>query len=513
MTSASNWMIAVAASLATFTQILDVTIANVALNHIRGSLSAGVDEVTWILTTYLIANAVVIPITGWLTDLLGRKRLFIAGMGIYMLGAVAAGAAPTLELLILARVFQGLGGGTLIPLSQAIVMETFPRAQQGIAMAFWGVGIVGGSILGPILGGWITENWSWRWIFYINVPVGAIAIFLGQLFLSDPPGLRRVIRRIDGWGLLLLAVGIGALQFVLDRGQRQDWFSSALIIQLTIVSVSALVLFVFREVSTPEPVVDLRVLRRYEFAVGTGLMTLMSAGLYGAMVLFPLYTQLVMGYTALWAGLVLAAGGLATIVTMPLAGVLINRMDPRWILGTGVAITALAMFMMAGLTLEADYWQIMWPRYIQGLGIGFMFVPLSTVVLAAVARAELGHASALFNVMRNLGGSIGIAAMSSFLERGAQTHQAQLVAHVSPYDPETWQQVHDLASHFMARGSDAMTAQQQAWGAVYATVQKQALFLSFLDDFSRLAWLFVVLMPLLLLLRRSGVEPVGPAAG
>jgi DHA2 family multidrug resistance protein len=294
---------------------------------------------------------------------------------------------------------------------------------------------------------------------------------------------------------------------VLDRGQREDWFSSGLIIRLSVLSLVALAMFVVRELRTPEPVLDLRVLRRWTFAVGTGLVALMSAGLYGAVVLSPLYTQLVMGYTPFWAGLVLAPGGLATMLTMPVAGALINRIDPRWILGTGAGVGALAMSMMATLTLEADFWRIMWPRFVQGLGIGLMFVPLSTVALAAVGRRELGHASSLYNVMRNLGGSVGISAMSTFLERGGQVHQARLVGHVSAYDPETWQHVRILAAGFVARGADPSTAQQQAWGAMYEAVQKQALFLSFLDDFWRLTWLFLLLIPFLLLMRRPGPGP------
>lgn len=509
-TSPGKWIVAVAAMLATFLEILDVSIANVALNHIRGSLSAGLDEVTWILTTYLIANAIVIPITGWLMDVVGRKRLFVASTAIFTLSSVAAGAAPTLEFLIVARLLQGLGGGSLIPLSQAIVMETFPPKEQGMAMAVWGVGIMVAPIVGPTLGGWITDSWSWRWIFYIKAPLGPIAMLLGYLFIQDPPGLRRGITRVDWWGLGFLAVGIGAFQVVLDRGQREDWFASGLIVRLSVLSVIALAMFVARELTTAEPVLDLRVLRHRTFAVGTGLVVLMSAALYGAVVLSPLYTQLLMGYTPFWAGLVLAPGGFATMLTMPLAGALINRIDPRWILGTGAAVGALAMSMMATLTLEADFWRVMWPRFVQGLGIGFMFVPLSTVTLAAVARRELGHASSLYNVMRNLGGSIGIAIMSTFLERGAQVHQARLVTHVSAYDPETWQRVQVLITGFVARGSDLHTAQQQAWGAMYEAVQKQALFLSFLDDFWRLAWMFLVLIPFLLLMRRP--RPT-PAAG
>ncbi|MBI4242351.1 MAG: DHA2 family efflux MFS transporter permease subunit, partial [Candidatus Rokubacteria bacterium] len=428
----------------------------------------------------------------------------------FTLSSVAAGAAPTLELLIIARVLQGLGGGSLIPLSQAIVMETFPPKEQGMAMAVWGVGIMVAPILGPLLGGWITDNWSWRWIFYIKAPLGPVAILLGYLFIQDPPGLRREITRVDWRGLGLLAVGIGALQVVLDRGQREDWFSSRLIVSLSILALAALASFVVRELTTAEPILDLRVLRHRTFAVGTGLVVLMSAALYGAVVLSPLYTQLVMGYTPLWAGLVLAPGGLATMITMPLAGALINRIDPRWILGTGAAVGALAMAMMATLTLEADFWRIMWPRFIQGLGIGFMFVPLSTVTLGAVERQELGHASSLYNVMRNLGGSLGIAVMSTFLERGAQVHQVRLVAHVSAYDPETWQRAQMLAAGFVARGADSHTAQLQVWGALYEVVQRQALFLSFLDDFWRLAWMFLFLIPFLLLMRRPRSAPARP---
>jgi len=499
----NKWLVAAAAMLATTLEVLDVSIANVALDHMRGTLSAGVDEVTWVLTSYLVANAIVLPVTGWLADVFGQKRLFVAASAIFTLSSVAAGAAPTLELLVVARVVQGLGGGPLIPLSQAIMMETFPRREQGMAMAIWGVGVMFGPIVGPTLGGWITDNWTWRWIFYINLPLGLLTIMLAQLVLREPVGLRREIRRIDGWGLLLLAVGIGALQFVLDRGQREDWFNSALITRLSIVCGVALVLFVLRELRTADPVVDLRILRNRTFTVGTLLMALMGFGLYGAIVLSPLYTQLLMGYTALLAGLVLAPGGVATLLTMPLAGALINRLDPRWIISVGSALAALSMHQMAKLTLDANFWQIMWPRFVQGLGLGLMFVPLSTVTLGAVPLPAMGNASGLFNLMRNLGGSVGIALMSTFLDRGAQAHQARLVEHLNPYDTETWLHLKSLASGFAARGADPISAEQQAWGALYAGVQHQALFLSFLDDFRRLTWMFLLLIPLLFLMRPS----------
>lgn len=501
----NKWIVAVAAMLATVLEVLDVSIANVALDHMRGTFSAGVDEVTWVITSYLVANAVALPITGWLADLIGRRRLFVGATAVFTLASIAVGAAPSLPLLILARLVQGLAGGPLIPLSQAVMMETFPPRERGMAMAIWGVGIMFGPIVGPSLGGWITDNWNWRWIFYINLPIGVIAAVLAQLVLPPPAVARRAVRRIDLPGLVLLTVGIGGLQFVLDRGQREDWFASALIMRLAILSVVALALFVWRELTTSDPVVDLRVLRHRTFTISTLLMALMGFALYGAIVLSPLYTQLLMGYTALLAGLVLAPGGMATLLTMPIAGALTNRIDPRWIIGTGCGLGAFSMWQMATLTLDASFGQIVWPRFVQGLGIGLMFVPLSTVALGAVPAAELSHASGLYNLMRNIGGSVGIALMATLLERGAQAHQARLVGHVSLYNADVWTRYHGLVAFFAARGSDPATAQEQAWAALYAVVQRQALFLAFLDDFWLLAAVFLLVIPGLFLMGRSRV--------
>jgi DHA2 family multidrug resistance protein len=495
--------------MATILVILDVTIANVALDHMRGTLSAGVDEVTWVLTSFLIANAIVLPITGWLIDLLGRKRLFIIAVTVFTLTSAAAGAAPTLPMLIAARFVQGLAGGPLVPLSQSTMMETFPPHQRGMGMAVWGIGIMFAPIVGPTAGGWITDNWNWRWIFYINVPIGVLTVLMAQLFVRDSPAPRVGRRRIDAWGLVLLVVGVGGLQFVLDRGQREDWFASPLITRVAVVAAVALVLLVVHELRTRDPVVDLRVLRHGGFAVATLSMLVIGVGFYGIIVLSPLFTQILMGYTALLAGLVLAPSGVATLITMPLAGALMNRVDARWLIITGCALSAYAMYMMATLTLAADFWQVMWPRFIQGLGMGLVFVPLSTVALSSVPAREMGHASGLFNFIRTLGGGIGIAAMATLLERGTQAHQARLVGHVSLYDPEAWQRYQGLVAMLAARGADPTTAAQQAWAVLYEGVRRQALFLSFMDDFWRLAWIFVLVMPLLLLLgrRRAGGHP------
>src|SRR5918992_2731686 len=325
-------IVAIATMMATFLVILDLTIANVALDHMRGSLSAGVDEITWVLTSFLVANAISLPITGWLSDLLGRKRLFILATVVFTVTSAAAGAAPSLALMVLARFLQGLAGGPLVPLSQATMIETFPARQRGMAMAIWGIGIMFAPIIGPTLGGWITDNWSWRWVFYINVPVGAAAVLLAWLFISDSTTERPAVRRVDVPGLVLLVLGIGALQFVLDRGQREDWFASSLIVWLSVVAGLSLILLIVRELSAAEPVVDLRVLRHPTFAVATAAMFVISIAFYGIMVLSPLFTQIMMGYTAMLAGLVLAPGGISTLVTMPIAGALMNRLDPRWII-------------------------------------------------------------------------------------------------------------------------------------------------------------------------------------
>ncbi|HET6345805.1 MAG TPA: DHA2 family efflux MFS transporter permease subunit, partial [Myxococcota bacterium] len=343
---------------------------------------------------------------------------------------------------------------------------------------------------------------SWRWVFYINVPVGVAAVALAWLFVPDSTTGRPAVRRVDVGGLALLVIGVAALQFVLDRGQREDWFASSVILTLSVVAAVALVALVVRELRTEEPVIDLRVLRHPTFAVGTAAMFVISIAFYAIMVLSPLFTQILMGYTATLAGWVLAPGGMATLVTMPLAGALMSRTDPRLMIVTGCALNAYAMYLMATLTLQASYWQVMLPRLIQGLGIGFTFVPLSTVALSTVPMRELGHASGLFNFIRTIGGSIGIAAVSTMLQRGSQTHQAHLTTHMSLYDPEVWERYHALTATFAARGADAVTAERQAWARMYEVVQRQALSLSFIDNFWLLVWIFAAVIPFVLLLGR-----------
>jgi DHA2 family multidrug resistance protein len=501
-------IVAITTMMATFLVVLDVTIANVALDHMRGSLSAGVDEITWVLTSFLVANAISLPITGWLTDLLGRTRLFIVATAAFTITSAAVGAAPSLAVIVIARFLQGLAGGPLVPLSQSTMIETFPARQSGMAMAIWGIGVMFAPIIGPTLGGWITDNWSWRWVFYINVPVGAAAVVMGWLFLPESPETRPAVRRVDVPGLVLLVIGVSALQFVLDRGQREDWLASPLIVWLGIIAAVALVALVVRELYAEEPVVDLRVLRHSTFAVATAAMFVISIAFYGIMVLSPLFTQISANGDARRDGA--RAGGVHPDHDAGRGGVM-HRLDPRWVIATGCALNAYAMYLMATLTLEASYWHIMWPRFVQGLGIGFTFVPLSTMALSAVPRRELGHASGLFNFTRTVGGSIGIAAVATMLERGSQVHQSRLSSHVSLYDPEVWERYQTLVGLYTTRGADPATAEQQAWAHLYEMVQREALALSFIDNFWRLVWIFAAVIPFVLFLRRRPRTGESPA--
>src|SRR5215470_17817531 len=331
----NKWLIAVAVMLATIMEVLDTTIANVALLHIRGSLSAGVDEAAWVLTSYIVANAIIIPLTGWCGAYFGRKRFFIFSILLFVFGSLMAGASANLQMLVFCRVLQGLGGGAMMPMSQAILMETFPPEQQAVAMSVWGMGMMLGPVGGPILGGWITDNYSWRWIFYINVPIGITAALMVAVFVHDPSYIRRGIQRIDWWGLWLLAIGIACVQVMLDKGERLDWFDSHLILALTAIGSALLAVFVIRELSTAEPIVNLRVLQNRSFAIGTIFTTVVMFGMYGTYILIPLFCQQISGYTPMLAGLVLSIQSLGTLVSILFAGRLFNKIDPRLMVAAG----------------------------------------------------------------------------------------------------------------------------------------------------------------------------------
>ncbi len=406
-----RWGITVAVMLVATMQILDTSITNVALPHMQGSLSASLDEITWVLTSFIAANAVILPATGWLVARLGRRTFFLLATTTFMVSSLLSGAAPNLELLVGARLLQGLGGGPLIPLAQAILLEIFPPRERGTAMAIWGLGIMVAPIVGPTVGGWITENYSWRWIFYVNLPFGALALALGSAFLEDAPrsepqpGAPRL--RFDGVGLGLLVAGIGSLQVALDQGQRLDWFDSSAITTLVVVAVAALTGFVLWELHFSHPLVDLRVLRNRTFALGTFLITAVGFGLYSSFLLLTFYTEHLLRYDALTAGWVLAPGGVGSLISLAIGGRLVDRIDPRWLVSLGTGIIAYSLYLMGTLTLGADFWAVLWPRFVQGFGMGLVFVPLTTMALTAVSAAELPTASGLFNVVGTSAGASG----------------------------------------------------------------------------------------------------------
>src|SRR5207249_7323119 len=458
--SAQKWAITFTVMVVAFMQILDTSVTNVILPHLQGSMSAGLDEVSWVITSYLAANAVVIPATGWLAGLFGRKRFFLICSTLFVASSFLSGAAPDLTTLIIARIFQGLGGGPIIPLSQAILWEIFPFHQRGLAMAIWGVGFILGPIIGPTVGGYLADEWSWRWIFYINLPVGILGFFMASAFLFDPSYLRRATR-VDWWGLGLMVAGFGCLQLVLDRGEREDWFDSTKIMTMAIVAVCALVAFLIRELMAIDPILALTVFADRNFATGASLIAIVGFGMFSGMLLVAVFTQKLLGYDAWTSGLVLAPGGLGNIFSLFTSGI-VTRVDQRAMLAFGCLLNAASLYMMTTLTLGMDYWALALPRFIQGFAAGFIYVPLSTLTLATVRRDKLVNAAAIYSMARNLGGSIGIAVVTTLLAQRSQFHQTTLVSHLTLWDPATRERLTRWASHFVARGSDTFTAERQA---------------------------------------------------
>jgi DHA2 family multidrug resistance protein len=496
------WIVATSVMFATFMEVLDTTVVNVSLPHIAGSLSATIDESTWALTSYLVANAIVLPMTGWLASRFGRKRLLMLSVVGFTASSFLCGLAPTLASLIAFRVAQGATGGALQPLSQAVLLEAFPPQDRGKAMGFWGLGIVVAPILGPVLGGWLTDAYSWRWVFYINIPVGIASIVMTKLYIFDPPYLRTQSRRVDYWGIGMLAVGIGALQIVLDKGQQEDWFASTFITSLVVVSAVTLVALVVHELTTAEPIVDLRVFKARSYAVGVFLMTIVGFVLYGSMVLLPIMLQTLFGYPPLQAGIAMAPRGVGAFFMMPLTGLLIGRVDPRKLLSTGLVVGGGTLLWLSGLNLQAGYWDVFWPQLIQGVGMSLLFVPLTTVAMDPIPRERMGNATSLFNLMRNIGGSIGIATTGTMLARHQQALVSTLGTNVTPYSPATQSMFGQLRGAFIAAGADAATATDRAYAALFGMVQRQAAMVSFVGLFQLLGVMFLVLLPLVLLMRR-----------
>jgi DHA2 family multidrug resistance protein len=497
------WLIAIAVMSSTFMEVLDTTVVNVSLPHIAGNLSASTDEATWTLTSYLVANAIILPMTGWLASTFGRKRLLMLSVTGFTTASFFCGLAPSLPFLIFFRVIQGACGGGLQPLSQAILLESFPPEKRGQAMAFWALGIVVAPMLGPVAGGWLTDNYSWRWVFYINVPIGILAILLTQAFVFDPPYLRKESKGIDYWGIGLLVVGMGALQIMLDKGQEDDWFSSHFIVTLAVLSVVGLGGLIFRELKAEHPIIDLSVFRYRSYAIGTFIMTVVGFVLYGSTVLLPLLMQELLGYTATHAGITNLPRGLASFMFMPLVGYLTGKVDARKLLAAGFLVTALAMYMISQFSLgvaSSNFWL---PLVLQGAGLGLIFVPLTTVTNDPVPRERMGNATSIFNLMRNVGASIGISMVETMQVRRAQAHVNILGKYVNPANPKARQTIEGLRGLFISQGKDAATATHQAYASVWGMVQQQAAMLSYNDTFRFLAVTFLLMLPLVFLMRKA----------
>lgn len=498
-----RWLVAIAVMASAMMELIDTSAVNVSLPYIAGNLSATISESTWVLTSYLVSNAIVLPLAGWLASYFGRKRLLMIAVAGFTISSMLCGLAPSLPLLIVFRVLQGATGGSLQPTTRAILLETFPREERGHAMAFWGVGIVVAPILAPVLGGWLTTSHSWRWLFFINLPFGILGLILLQLFVYDPPYLRRRSSQVDYWGIGMLVTGIASLQILLDKGQEDDWFGSHFIVTLAVIAVVCLVVFVIWELRSKEPIVHFRLLKFRTFAAGTALGATLGFVLYGSIVLIPLFMQESLGFPAITAGFWNSPRGIATMILMPLAGYLIGRRwDMRWLLFCGLVVSAIGIFSFSFLSLSSGPWDFFWPQMVTGAGLAFTFVPLATITVDPIPAEEMGFATSITALMRNLGASIGISIVATMLSRYRQAYQTRLVAHLTPESPAMRGFLAGAASDFLRHGSSATDAARQAFALLYRLTLQQAAVLSYLDAFRILSVLFLVVAPIVWAMRK-----------
>ena len=508
------WIVAVVVSIATFMEVLDTSIANVAVPHIAGGTASTNDEATWVLTSYLVANAVILPASGWLSTIIGRKRFYMGCVALFTISSFLCGIASSLPMLIVFRVFQGMGGGGLAPSEQSILADTFSPRQRGMAFALYGIVVVAAPAIGPTLGGWITDNYSWRWIFFINVPFGLISLALTHLVVHDPPGLvrerkRRLARglRIDYVGFGLLALGLGCLQVVLDKGQEDDWFGSPFIVSMMIVSAMGLGFGIVWEFLEDQPILDLRMLSGDRtFAVSNLVMFAVGIVLFGTTIVIPLFAQEMLGYTAERAGMALTPGGLIVMALMPLVGFLLGKAPARYLVMLGMAISSWAIWRMTNFTLDLSFKELVIARILQASGLAFLFVPINTAAYASLKREKSNEASAILNLSRNLGGSVGISVVNTILARRSQFHQNTLAGHVTAFSPYVHRMMQGTSSLLSSHGgSSTPYSMIQATRMLYQTVLSQAQMLSYIDVFYVLSITCALLVPLPLLMKQNKV--------
>jgi MFS transporter, DHA2 family, multidrug resistance protein len=504
------WVIALTVTLATFMEVLDTSIANVALPHIAGNLSAGADESTWVLTSYLVSNAIVLPLSGWFSGLIGRKRFYMSCVAVFTVSSFLCGLAPSLGVLVIFRILQGVGGGGLQPSEQAILNDTFPLDKRGMAFAVYGLAVVVAPTIGPWLGGWITDNFSWRWIFYINVPVGILSLLLTSFLVSDPPYMKKSNLkagfRIDYIGIGLISLGLGSMQIILDKGQREDWLSSNFIRSFFLLMVIGLIAGIIWELRQKEPVVDLKMLKDRNFAVATIAMFFLGFVLYSSTVLIPQLLQQLLGYTAQLAGMALSPGGAVIMCMMPVVGILVSKLDTRILIAFGCIVSASALFVMAGWDLGLDYRHAVEARMLQSFGLAFLFIPINVSAFAYVPKEKTNMGTGIINLARNIGASVGIATVTTMLDRRGQFHMSRLTERANELSAAYHNMLNGLQSKLVAAGSTAAHANAQAHGMVYGTIQRQAAMLAFLDNFKMLGIVFFAVIPILLLMRKPQVR-------
>jgi DHA2 family multidrug resistance protein len=523
------WIIAITVTLATFMEVLDTSIANVALPHIAGSLGASQDEATWVLTSYLVANAIVLPASAYLTTFIGRKKFYMICVVLFGISSMMCGMAPSLPILVICRLLQGAGGGGLGPSEQAILADTFPPKQRGQAFALYGLAVVCAPAIGPSLGGWITDNFSWRWVFFINVPIAILSIFLTSRLVEDPPHIVREVKEsrkyglnLDYFGFVLLATGFGSLEFILDKGQEDDWFASGFIVFFTTLCVSSLVTLIFWELYqlkiNKKPILNLTLFKRRTFSVPFTLMFVLGFTLYATTVLIPQYVQTLLGYTAELAGFVISPGGICIMFMMPVVGILISKVDPRAMIAFGFTILATSMWVMRTLTLESSFKYILWVRVFQASGLAFLFIPINTISYTGVKQGENNDVAGLTNLARNIGGSVGTAFVATMLSRGSQAHEAAMTRNLTPGSPGFMDQVNRLKLMFHGgsrgmgnmfgggRGADGI---QQAQAFIYGQLHRQSAMLAYHDIITTLSIFCACMVPMVLLIPKS--KPVKDA--
>ena len=501
------WLIALSVIVPTFMEVLDTSIANVALNNIAGSMSASYSQATWVLTSYLISNAVVLPLTAWLGNRFQRKRFLLACILIFTIASLLCGLSVNLPMLLAMRVLQGIGGGALAPISQAILMESFPPSKQGIAQGLFGLGVVVAPVVGPVLGGWLTDSYSWRWIFYINVPIGLFAIWAIQQTVEDPPWVSQSDPGpMDALGLVALSLWLGCQEVALDKGQEEDWLGSPFIRVMIVLAVVGFAAFVARELKAEKPMVELRIFRERNFAVGTVLIFLTSVLIYGVGLLTPQFLQQLMGYSSLAAGIATSPLGLGAALSMVVVGLLVSKVDPRAIMIFGFAVFAVAAFRLSHLSLEIGPWTVFWPQVLAGSAMGFLFIPVNVAATAPLRRDQIGSATGALNLMRNVGGSVGIAMVSTFLARRSQLHQNLLVEHLTPNDSLLVQTVYGLKGFLSVQRATLGDGMAGALAAIYRIVQQQAWLLAFVDVYMGPATVALGAIVLVFFLHKVKVE-------